>query len=251
MEKDSRERKEHETTLIHELTSNGTTAKIDGYGAFVNELVDEESQIFFPKGNYTNESGQAKVRGGCHPCFPNFGPADVKYDLPQHGLAREVNWDEHFVGDDEIHLHKEIDGVATHIFYKIEEKSFSADLVVENRSSEAKPIAPGFHPYFDMGSLCEFTINGQTYDLDKDAEELADTIYIDSVMTLQIGDKIINFENEHLDRFAIWSGGEMDKNGDRYICIEPTAEGASFENGNNPSLIQPGHGKAFRFGITW
>lgn len=234
----------------YELSVGDARAVIDSRGAFVTELYDGDWQILFKKGEYVNSEGEAKTRGGCHPCFPNFGPADSKYGLPQHGPARDETWEVLPQGDEAIYLHKKINRIDTHVMYELGEKSLSTTLITKNEHYGSQPVAPGFHPYFNVGKLNEVSINGVTYNLDKDADRLKNTDYVDNVKTLQIDDRIINFDT-NLTRFAIWSGGEADEEGNRYICVEPTLEGPSFSDGNTPSVLESDETKVFTFKMSW
>lgn len=244
-------RNNREKLQKHELLAGDARAVIDSHGAFVTELYDGDWQILFRKGEYVNSERETKIRGGMHPCIPNFGPAAPKYNLPQHGPARNEDWDAYNFGDGAIHFHNNIGRLETSIMYELSENSLATTLMVKNQGYDPEPIAPGFHPYFNVGEQNEIIINGKVYNLDKDAKELADTVYMNDVITLEIGERIIRFENKNLNHFAIWYGGEMDEEGNRYICVEPTAEGQTFEAGNTPSTLPPNEEKTFSFKISW
>lgn len=62
-------------------------------GGWVTDWCERGMNIFFPRTNLVID-GEKKLRGGMHPCFPNFGAVDEKHQLPQHGpLCRRFSTD--------------------------------------------------------------------------------------------------------------------------------------------------------------
>lgn len=60
-------------------------------GGRIESLTDGDMQVLYPQIT-VNIDGKEKIRGGSHPCVPNFG-IDTLYGLPSHGFGRDEKWD--------------------------------------------------------------------------------------------------------------------------------------------------------------
>lgn len=226
------------------LKSNNLELVIDSEGAYVDSLKYNGVEILFTKSNIL-ENGSMKVRGGSHLCFPHFGPSG-KVNLPQHGFARQENWEIVNVKENEILLKLENsyedwkDIVAT-LVYKIENNTFSSNLLVENNGSEAKYVSPGFHPYFAYENADEIKINDNVFEL---KEDLVNSYFMDEVKTFETSNYKINFETFNLDKFILWTSFS-----DKFLCVEPSFNFAALENGNELYKIEGGKSMEFNYKI--
>jgi galactose mutarotase-like enzyme len=242
-----------EAPTTREIVQGDASFVYDEQGGYICELARSGRNIIFPKTTIDD-----KTRGGCHVCLPNFGPAPEGSGLGQHGFGRDSKWESQVVSDGEVHLvlgpdsvesqSQAYDQMSAEITYHLDETSFSAALAVGNQGQTDLEIAPGFHPYFDLGDQTTFTVDGEELSLD----DVAGTLYRDGVEEAVVNGQVIKFSNHNLNRFAIWSKPSDTADGRHYICIEPTYNGASFvEDGRSPMVLPPGEEKTFGFNIAW
>src|SRR5437764_1001842 len=72
-------------------------------GAWLSRFEQSGMPLLFPRQSYELPDGTTKVRGGCHICLPNFGPGGES-GLPQHGFARDEEWQCHTQSASEVVL---------------------------------------------------------------------------------------------------------------------------------------------------
>ena len=130
-----------------------------------------DSDIFYPR-QLVRREGKLKFRGGMHVCFPNFGTADPKFGLPQHGVLRDRKAEEvtengvifrgtDLLGpsyDEACEVRIVIEPARTGFVYVL-----SARLI--KPASRDVFINPGFHPYFrtPTGNAQAGAWKGRTY----------------------------------------------------------------------------------------
>ncbi|NCD35333.1 MAG: hypothetical protein EOL87_18235 [Spartobacteria bacterium] len=229
------------------LNNNKTTVSIDQQGAWVQNLVHDGQEIFFPK-TAIEYPDDAKSRGGMHACVPNFGPGGDS-NLPQHGYGRTSNWTidtqtERFVslslrGEDNYSDLKSV------ISYALGENSFTATLHVENTGTSVLRVAPAFHPYFNLQpDEVSIQLDNTPYAL----SELAGTVFVSGEsLVLQTRNYRLKLDQESLDTWALWT----DQMGN-YVCIEPTLGGYRFlEEAQSDELLQPDQQRTYTFTIGW
>lgn len=230
-----------------ELFAGDVRAIISSQGGYVTNLSDGNGDILFPKRTLTTDSGEQKVRGGSHVCYPNFGPGGTS-GLAQHGFGRTSEWriDEH--ADDYAILSLEGRGLYSALQavlrYEINEKSFTSTLTVVNGGDTPMRVSPAFHPYFWHQSGAEAVVDGERLI----PADLAGTLFIDGDShDLHLGQRHLTVRSENLPRWAEWT----DELGN-YVCVEPTQSGYAFaEDMTRADEIAPGASRDYRFAITW
>lgn len=107
--------------------------------------------IFFPQQEIII-NGEKKLRGGMHPCFPNFGTVDEKFGLPQHGTLRTLHADR--MGNTAVHFDKVPMGssggfaeVNVSVYPLTHGFTYGLRAVLVG-DGEDLFINPGLHPYF-------------------------------------------------------------------------------------------------------
>lgn len=231
-----------------EIRSGKTTATIDPKGGYVVSLQNAKGQVLFPRTIYTNDDGTHKVRGGQHVCLPNFGPGGESGFL-QHGYGRLTPWRPVFEEQDSVFLvidtgpgaYKK---VRTELHYSVTEHSIDMALLVFNYGSTVVRFAPGFHPYFALGTDGRAKLNGKELEL----TTLKDTKFMDgTTQQLEIADQSLTLESSELQRWAVWTdsmGG--------YVCVEPTLAGYAFlEEPVDNQLIRGGVTRIYSMTISW
>lgn len=125
-------------------------------GATVTSWRAAGKDIFFPPTEFSI-GGETKVRGGMHPCFPNFGPVRADFGLPQHGPLRNTMgkyWQEgplqhvQFEQDDLV-VPKQSCRVSVCVRPMARGCGFSYELEARLLGLTGKArVNPGLHPYF-------------------------------------------------------------------------------------------------------
>lgn len=234
---------------MREIISGSTAALIDPKGGYVASLKNEKGYILFPRKIYTDVNGSHKVRGGSHVCMPNFGPS-LHSDLPQHGYGRISNWRSVLESPDEALLVLDTGGagpyknVRTELHYEITENSFEMVLIAFNYGKTVARFAPGFHPYFALGSDRTARLDGKLLALDK----LSDTKFFDGPKhVIETNGQKFTIESSELQRWAVWTdqlGG--------YVCVEPTLDGYAFlEPPTDDQIIRGGVSRIYSCTISW
>ena len=207
------------------LKQGQVTAVIEQEGAFLTSIHTGSQTIIFPRKQIQSSYGVWKTRGGCHICFPNFGPGGDS-GLDQHGFGRTENWDQLTTSDSQVYFrlsggNEEYSQIRADLRYTLMDDGLRCELLVKNMSDEPKDIAPGFHPYFSIpAGVTEVEVEGESYPLD----QLAGTIFVDDPKTVKLGNMTLQFRQLNLSRMAIWTDML-----DNYVCFEPTFSGNSFE----------------------
>lgn len=226
------------------LKSGNLELVVDSEGAYVDSLKYNGMDIMFTKRNIL-ENGAEKVRGGSHPCFPHFGPA-VKVNLPQHGFARNENWEIVNVKENEIILklenaHEDWKDVVATITYSVDSNKFETKLLVENNSNEAIYVSPGFHPYFAYEDENDLKLNGENFEL---KEDLVDSYFIDEVKSFETTNYKINFDTQNLDKFILWTSFSG-----KFLCVEPSFNFKALEDDKELAKIESGESMEFNYKI--
>ena len=136
-------------------------------GAYVDSLSLLGQTAFFHKTTLTI-NGAAKLRGGLHPCLPQFGP-DGGSGLGHHGFGRTAKWPlaESSASSAGLLLqqaeagYQDIDWRLDYSLPQPDQACFR--LSAHNRGKTPVRIAPGFHPYF-YAADSEFTLGTRKYD---------------------------------------------------------------------------------------
>lgn len=226
-------------TLDNELLS----ILFDTKGGFIDRLTYKEEDVFF-KRDKLDYNGTLKSRGGCHVCLPQFGSGG-EFDLPSHGFGREVDWVVLDISRGRILLEAMIpcgkyEKLGARLEYEIIENRFISTLVVINNGDEDLPIAPGFHPYFNLADEDFVILDGEKLDV-KDPK-YKETDYIENPKILELNGFKIEMDNMNLPVHALWT----DLKG-RYFCIEPTYNSTCFEKGEGFYILAAKEEMAFSY----
>lgn len=193
-------------------------AEIDVKGAYLDYLKYEDDYVIYPKTIF-EVNGKEKVRGGSHFCFPLFGD-NTKYNLNQHGFAREVEWGVEENEENYLKLRltpsiKEFEDLVLIAEFLLSENEFTTTLIIKNIGENDIEISPALHPYFKFYNKENIKIDGEK--LSYSDIELNDTVFTGDVKSLDTGKYLLEFSQENLPKYAIWSDLL-----DEYICVEPT-----------------------------
>lgn len=213
-------------------------------GAYVDSLSLLDQTVFFPKTTLTI-NGAAKLRGGMHPCLPQFGP-DGGSGLGHHGFGRTAKW---LLAESSASsaglLLQQVEAGYQDIDWRLDYSLPQPDqacfrLSAHNRGKTPVRIAPGFHPYF-YAADSEFTLGTWKYD----ACNLNDVRFAAAAEKAAVGRLDLAISQKNLPVFALWSD-----RADDYICIEPTAAGDAFllPAGADQNLL-PGEKKQYELCI--
>lgn len=141
-------------------------------GGMLSGFAIDKREIFFLD-RATFEDRSRNVRGGVPVLFPS--PGKLEGDrwaldgrsgaLPQHGFARNVDWQVLRQTPDGVALRLEVDAMLdwpwacrVDVTYTARGKTVTLDTRVENRSAEKMPFGLGFHPYFAVADKRTFRL---------------------------------------------------------------------------------------------
>jgi len=183
-----------------ELKNKNASISIDLLGAWIENWKVDKQDIFLPKQVMKN----GKTRGGCHVCYPNFDSGG-ETNLPHHGFGRISEWDAFEKTETSAKLKlqtpaefKDYENVEAILEIELFPRSLRMLLKLRNNGESSVPIAPAFHPYYDLAVF------------KKD---------------------ILTHKQENLPKTTLWSGKEAD-----YICVEPSFNGFAFKKNEAKSF---------------
>jgi len=225
------------------ISSGSASAKISELGAWLIEYTIDSKDVLFQGIEYEKD-GVIKRRGGIPLLFPNAGKK-IKFEnieLNQHGFARDMMWKKVEQKEDELIL-RLIDNTDSfkifpfhfqaEVSFKINQDFLTLSLVVLNSDSVSIPLAPGFHPYFNLvkADRAKFVCPVQAFKFN------GDTTYVNSKSPVRFSVPVGNILLEFSDNFknlSYWSESEAD-----YICIEPWVgvEGTMLNNLERVNLM--------------
>lgn len=218
--------------------------ELDSTGAYINKLVYNNQDIFFPKKTLETEKGY-KIRGGMHLCLPQFSQAQ-EWDLVPHGFARDIEW--HALDSSENHLvlqAEKVDGkyanLLTKLFIYLNGNNVEMKIVLENKGVDDLEVAPAFHPYF-LTEDKDVQIDDKTLEIDVD--RLDQTVYEDGIKSFKTSEYKLDFSVKNLNYFAIWTDGLGP-----YLCLEPNHSKDSFYRQEGYDILKPGQVKPYEFNI--
>lgn len=215
-----------------ELKNNKLNLIANTNGAYIEEFSCDDKDVFFPKFE-TEIKGKKKVRGGSHPCLPSFGPSEIN-DLKDHGYGRDYEWEVVEKNPCKVMLKLSgkcgYEGVDSFISYDLLRDGLFAEIEMVNKSCKDLPVAPGFHPYFKVGS--DFEVEG----LDFGDFNLEDTYFLGGSEISFKGEYYkIKITSQNFHKFAIWTDFLDD-----YRCVEPCYNGKSFIKDGKPCILKAG-----------
>ncbi|NCU38234.1 hypothetical protein EOL96_04240 [Candidatus Saccharibacteria bacterium] len=223
---------------------------IEPKGAYVADLRDRRGNPIFLSKQIVIIDGNPKLRGGCHPCWPNFGPGGES-GLSQHGVARTSEWKLKAEGDTDVltldgSVAPGYEGVHVDVAYAYDDNSFVSTMATYNDSDHEVRVAPAFHPYFDAPAGAEITLDGAPINL---AEYHEARSIEGAEHSLTINGRELKLTSEGCSEWIVWSDESAG-----FVCVEPTRAGASFARSVNPSAIEviaPGESQVISYTVTW
>jgi len=212
------------------LSKENTTATIETNGAWVKSFRVGEQEVLMPGFKFEKDS-KIKIRGGIPLLFPNAGQAikTEKLCLAQHGFARDLVW-ENVKQQSDLLVLRLVDFQNTFsIFpyhfvveavFAISKNLLKLSLNVFNNDKVNIPLAPGFHPYFNLvkNNRVKLKLNENKFKYD------GLTSYKNSKSPIKFqlpycGNILLSF-SDNLKNVSYWS----EQDGD-FICIEPWVGG--------------------------
>ncbi|KAH8549578.1 galactose mutarotase-like domain-containing protein [Umbelopsis sp. PMI_123] len=222
----------HETSHKSILLKHpsGAEAEVRLFGATVTSWKVDGTERLFVSDNAILDGSKA-IRGGIPVVFPIFG-TDEKINLPQHGFARNSDWE--YVGiltdNDEVSIRfslkdnqlKQAQRSAwSHSFrlnytVALTAKSLRTTLVVKNEDEDTFEFKSLLHTYFQVSDISKVAVNG-----------LSNLTYIDKVLNAA---KVVE-ENQ-----KVTVAGEVDR---VYVNVP---EEVTIEEGGQPkySIVKTG-----------
>lgn len=249
------EREEKVTRPEITLTKGTTQAFIRPKdGGIVSRFRVDNIDVFFPD-QYFQTEDHIKRRGGNPLLFPNAGslPKGNK-DFPnlgQHGFARDKAWkvkdmspERDFIvlglaSDEETKVLFPYD-FEVELRISVEDGILREGLSVTNRSEAVMPIAPGFHPYFQVPKEKRekvktniFGFNPAEFDWNSSLD-FSRQVFV-SLQVPGSGEISIKSSDE-FQKLVVWSEPERP-----HLCIEPwTRESRAILDPEQRIEIQPG-----------
>ena len=238
------------------LTSLSSSVTISDFGAWLTKFSIGKTDILTNGYEYEKDA-KIKRRGGMPILFPNAGKqvASENLNLPQHGFARDMQWQVIDKNDNKLTLSLKdtTDTFALfpfhficNLIYLLNQSTLSIILTVTNTGLTVMPIAPGFHPYFNLLKEKRTRFINPIKDFEFDGT----TTYINSESPLQfelpdIGNILLNY-SDNLKNLSYWAQPDGD-----FICIEPWvgAEGAILQS-SKAIHIKPEQAVEFRLNIS-
>lgn len=233
------------------LQAGDTVVKIIREGALVTSFEVGEHKVFMPDQEYPDNG---KRRGGNPLLFPNAGPLTEedtgKLQLPQHGFARDREWtvEDYNPDDRTMTLSLSTDDETRKQFpYDFElrtritvaEGRLTQELEIVNNSEEEMPVAPGFHPYFNIPAEDKPNISTNIDGFDPPSYDWKTPLVFDrqNPITLTINEGTIEIQSSDEFRKAlVWSEPERPQ-----VCIEPwTGDVDAILHEEERVNIQPG-----------
>lgn len=230
--------------MIINIKSDELQLEVDTLGAYQNKFTKNGENLYYPKSNLEKE-GKNKLRGGSHVCLPHFGVSE-KVNQPNHGFARETEWDivEKVENKITLVLNEDVEGyenMKAYLTYELEGNRFTTILKVENNGEKPFTISPAFHPYFEFTSQEEVLIDGKPVEFN---EELDNSLFEGNIKKLETGRFNISFEEERMPKYVVWSDQI-----DNYICVEPTNNHKALDDDKELVEVKAHDQEEFKFVI--
>ena len=227
-----------------------TKLTVDVDGGWLTALRDKTGDILFPRTPLVNSLGETKVRGGCHVCVPQFGPAREELGLTQHGFGRDSLWTLQDSSKSSLvfnlsSTHGDYQNLQVILTYTLAEKSLKMELSLFNDGISDVRIAPAFHPYFETNRAATVGLDDATVAVD----DYQDTKFLDGLRkTLEVNGRTLTLSSDELNVWAIWSDRL-----DEYFCVEPTLGGYRFlaESPEEDELLLSNTHASYGFTISW
>lgn len=247
----SEQKEEVKTTVKTVENSNGKNKLvIDSFGGRINSLILKGKKIL---GIFQRGDGK---EGSSHPCIPQFGlDMSNQYNLPQHGSARNQNFDVKTVGDKNIFSSKIIseenypDGLGITQQHNLDNEEYFLTSVIRNAGKEELPVNFAEHFYwFAPNGWKGIKING--VDVTEVVKSNGSIDILDENMIEIPGQEKIILTQKEFSKLHLWADkdpktGKYDKN---YVCIEPT-QGEPERFGTTESKLKPGETKVLELSI--
>lgn len=245
------------------LKSGETEVRVLPLGAMISSFKVGDVEVLFPDQNITTDKGK-KRRGGIPLLWPQAGPLteeSEEFKLPQHGFARDLEWEVVDVSDgsDEVTLKLKSNEDTRNKFpydfeliYKIKvtESNLRMELQITNNSENNLPMAPGFHPYFNIPvnnkPNISTNINGfNPSEYDWKTSQVYE-IPSETIISHSNGEIDIQASTE-MKTMVIWSEPERD-----HVCFEPwTGDVNALLDPNTRIEVAPNESKTLSLQIKY
>ena len=181
-------------------------------------------------------------QGNTHVCVPNFAAEGIeKYGFIFHGPFRNSEWKLVNQTDNSLEINCEIEALNVSQKFKID-NNFEQEIIISNKSTEAKRVNVGMHNYWDTEfSWEEAKFNG--IDITQGIKDSVD-FKIEKDNVLELPNKVpINWHLFGFQYIKLWTGFK-EENGEKifdqkYVCVEPIMEREGFVE-NETSLLKSG-----------
>lgn len=222
-------------------------------GGIVSRFRVEGVDVFF-QNQFVQTLDGPKRRGGNPLLFPNAGPVTKKSDeftLPQHGFTRDRKW---IIKDMSPDSQSMVLGLTSNdqtksiypydfeleLAISVDSGKLREELRVTNRSQRRMPIAPGFHPYFQVPKekRDEIKTNIPGFNPNEYDWKSSHPFPRQTFVSLQVPDsgEISIKSSDEFKRLVVWS--ELDR---PHLCIEPwTREANAILDPEERINLEPG-----------
>ncbi|MCG8579507.1 MAG: D-hexose-6-phosphate mutarotase [Bacteroidales bacterium] len=161
-----------EHTIVAELKSDYSTAKVSLYGAHVLSFIpDEQEDILFVSPHAVYQNGKA-IRGGIPVCWPWFNAHPVDQTLPSHGFARTSTWQVAHSSADKNETILELTLRSSEQTLKLWPYQFETRLTIKagrqlkvelttiNKDNKAIEVSGALHSYFNVSNILNVQLQG-------------------------------------------------------------------------------------------
>ncbi|WP_430817628.1 D-hexose-6-phosphate mutarotase [Carboxylicivirga sp. RSCT41] len=161
-----------EHTVIAELKTDCSTAKVSLYGAHVLSFIpDGQEDILFVSPHAVFQDGKA-IRGGVPVCWPWFNAHPVDKSLPSHGFARTSSWQVVHTSANDQETCIELALYSNEQTLKLWPYEFEARLMIKldhqlkielttfNKDIKAFDVSGALHSYFNVSDILNVQLQG-------------------------------------------------------------------------------------------
>jgi galactose mutarotase-like enzyme len=219
-------------------------------------VVDGVEQFYMAQNTF--DDPQKSVRGGNPFLWPFAGAleegtlVEAGTKMAQHGFGRDKVWTIEAKGSSMLALSLEPDDQTREVFpwdfrmvqtFEVSDAVLSINLVTENRSDRAMPVAPGWHPYYPIKNASKPAVEVGLPGFKHTAFANPEGTFNFGVesngtcaFTFQIEDRKLRMAvSPNLQWYQFWSLPGSD-----FICVEPFAGPPNVINTRRCERIAPG-----------
>jgi galactose mutarotase-like enzyme len=229
------------------ITSGNSHVEFDLAGGRLKDVTLDGIKIW---GTYIRGDGK---EANTHLCTPNFGPDTGSFGLPQHGPARNTQWEELNKDADDFAARCDIKGgtyppglIVTQKM-KLGDRSFALTVIHSNKGEQKLPVNDAVHCYWDAPEgYKNITVNNEA--VGNIFEENRAVPWKEVNEILIPGKPQITLKQTGFPYVMYWV---YDKNTSTWAAMEPTRnDPASDFFGSPASMISPGESKVSSIEIS-